>query len=101
MPIFFTLLGIFVFLQPEINLFVDVSIMALQLPVLLYFELPLATDIDVNPLQLENGLVLIKFTLAGIVIEVKLLQPEKAASPIVWTPSARLRVFAPEQPEKA
>ena len=49
MPV--TVLGITVFLQPVINVFVDVSIIALQLFRESYTVFPDSTTIDVKPLQ--------------------------------------------------
>ena len=50
-PIEVTELGIIVFLHPLINMFVAVSIMALQFSCESYTELPLSTFMLVKPLQ--------------------------------------------------
>ena len=50
-PIEVTLLGMVVFFAPLINVFVAVSIMALQLPRESYFVLPASTLNEVRPLQ--------------------------------------------------
>ena len=54
-PIEVTELGIIVFLHPLINVFVSVSIMALQFARESYTELPLSTFMLVKPLQLLNA----------------------------------------------
>ena len=51
-PMLVTLLGIVVFWQPAINVFVAVSIIALQLSRLSYFVLPVSTVMLVRPGQL-------------------------------------------------
>ena len=73
-PISVTELGIIVFLHPLINLFVAVSIMALQFSRESYTELPLSTFILVKPLQLPNALLPIEVTELGMVMLVKPLQ---------------------------
>ena len=50
-PMLVTLLGIFVLIHPTINVFDSVSIIALQLFLESYFELPVSTFIVVKPLQ--------------------------------------------------
>ena len=55
MPIEVTELGIIVFLHPLINVFVAVSIMALQFSRESYTELPLSTFMLVKPLQPLNA----------------------------------------------
>ena len=77
--------GIMVFLQPDINSFFSVSIMALQLSLESYTVLPSSTIIEVKPLQPEKAPTPILVTELGIVIEVKPLQPEKALPPILVT----------------
>ena len=54
-PILVTELGIIVFLHPLINVFVAVSIMALQFSRESYTELPLSTFMLVKPLQPRNA----------------------------------------------
>ena len=54
-PMLVTLLGITEFLQPVINLFVDFSIIALQLSRESYTVFPDSTTIDVKPLQSEKA----------------------------------------------
>ena len=76
-PILFTLLGINVFLQPPINLLVEVSIIALQLFLESYTVLFLSITILSNEPQLQNAFEPILVTLSGIVILVN-EQPEKA-----------------------
>ena len=53
-PMFVTLLGIIVFLQPHKSLFVFVSTMALQLLRESYIGLPLSTTIEVSSKQPSN-----------------------------------------------
>ena len=79
-----TKLGIIVFLQPYNNLFVAVSIIALQLSLESNTGLLLSTTIDSNLLQYENIPVPIEVTELGIVIEVNLLIAN-APLPIVVT----------------
>ena len=69
-----TELDIIVFLQPLINVFVAVSIMALQFSRESYTELPLSTFMLVKPLQPENALEPIEVTELGMVMLVKPLQ---------------------------
>ena len=54
-PILVTELGIIVFLHPLINVFVAVSIMALQFSRESYTELPLSTFMLVKPLHQPNA----------------------------------------------
>ena len=77
--------GIFVFLQPTINLLFFVSIIALQLSLESYLEFPSSTMIEVNPLQPSKTLLPIVLTLAGIVIAVSPVQLKKAADSIAVT----------------
>ena len=51
-PMLVTVLGIIVFWQPAINVFVVVSIIALQLLRLSYFVFPFSTTMEVKLLQL-------------------------------------------------
>ena len=80
-----TLLGITVFLQPVINVFVDVFIIALQLSRESYTVFPDSTIIDVKPLQEAKAASPMLVTLLGIVTLVKPLQPEKTLSPMLVT----------------
>ena len=60
------------FLQPDINAFVDVRMMALQSFLESKVLLSGSTLIEVRLMQLEKALYLILFTLFGIVIETSL-----------------------------
>ena len=100
MPIFVIPSGIIVFLQPCINLFVDVSIIALQLLRESYVVLLLSTVIDVRPSQPRKGWSLIDVTLYGMLIYIK-PQPLKAPSPIVVTPLGIVIDVRLEQLKKA
>ena len=73
-PIEVTDLGMIVLLHPLINVFVAVSIMALQFSRESYTELPLSTFMLVKPLQLPNALLPIEVTELGMVMLVKPLQ---------------------------
>ena len=75
-PMHVTVDGMIVLLQPNNNVFVEVSIKALQLFLLSKWLFVLSTTIEVKPLQPEKALSPILFTLFGISIEVKPLQPE-------------------------
>ena len=77
--------GITVFLQPVINVFVDVSIIALQLFRESYTVFPDSTTIDVKPLQKAKAASPMLVTLLGIVMLVKPLQLEKADPPMLVT----------------
>ena len=70
-PIEVTDLGIIVFLHPLINVFVAVSIMALQFSRESYTELALSTFILVKPLQPPNAPSPIEVTELGMVTLVK------------------------------
>ena len=72
-PILVTLLGIVLFLHPDINVLDDVSMIALQLLRESYTVL-LLTTISVRLLQSDKTLCPMVFTLLGIVIEFKALQ---------------------------
>ena len=78
-----TLLGMIVFWQPAINVFVVVSIIALQLLRLSYFVFPFSTTMEVTLLQPEKAYCPMLVTLLGMVMEVKLLQYKKAAYPML------------------
>ena len=73
-PIEVTELGIIVFLHPLINMFVAVSIMALQFSCESYTELPLSTFMLVKPLQPLNAPRPISVTELPMVMLVKPLQ---------------------------
>ena len=74
LPIEVTELGMIVFLHPLINVFVAVSIMALQFSRESYTELALSTFMLVKPLQPQNALKPIEVTELGMVMLVKPLQ---------------------------
>ena len=79
LPIKFTVFGITVFLQPEISVFVEVSMMALQLFRESYVVLPESTMIVCRLVQELKTHLPILVTLRGIVMEDKLMQPLKAS----------------------
>ena len=70
-----TLLGMVVFMQPLINVFEDVSIIALQLLRESYIVLPLSTFIDVKLEQPAKAQSPMLVTLLGMVTEVRPEQP--------------------------
>lgn len=72
-PMLVTLLGIRVLLQPTTNVFVAVSIMALQLLRESYFALSSATLMEVRMLQRSKACSPILDTLLGIETEVRLV----------------------------
>ena len=74
-PIEMTEFGIYEFLHPVCNVFVAVSIMALQLSLESYFVFPLSTVILSKPLHSENAKPAIWVTELGISTAVKPLQP--------------------------
>ena len=74
LPIEVTELGMYVFMQPVINVLLAVSMMALQLSRESYFALPLTTVILVSPLQYENAKLPIEVTELGMVTLVSPLQ---------------------------
>jgi len=84
-PMVVTLLGIVVFLQPTIRVFVSVSIMALQLSLESYFELPVSTVMEASPGHCENASFPMEVTPLGIVIAARAEQEEKALLEIVTT----------------
>ena len=102
-----TLSGITVVMQPAINLFEAVSIMALQLLRLSYFLLPFDTMIEVKLLQYAKAPLSPKksssmlVTLLGIVIEVRPLQPSKAQDPMLVTLSGIVIEVRPMQSSNA
>ena len=73
-PMLVTEFGIIVFLHPDINVFVDVFIIALQLSRESYTVFPDSTIIDVKPLQEAKAASPMLVTLLGIVTLVKPLQ---------------------------
>lgn len=73
-------LGIIVFLHPEINEFSAVEIIALQLPLESYAGLPSSTMTEESDLQLIRIFLPIDFTLLGIIIVARLLQPQNILS---------------------
>ena len=81
----FTLFGIVVFLHPAINLFDEVSIIALQLLRESYWVFPSSTTMDVKSSHSEKVVSPMNFTLLGIVMEVKHLQYRKLWYPILFT----------------
>ena len=97
LPIEVTELGIIVFLHPLINMFVAVSIMALQFSRESYTELPLSTFMLVKPLQLLNAMWPIEVTELGMVTLVKPLQPQNASSPISLTELPMVTLVKPLQ----
>jgi len=74
-PMLVTLLGTTVFLQPAINLFDALSMIALQLSLESYFVFPCATVMEVRPEQTLNAHPPMLVTLLGIVTEVRPEQP--------------------------
>ena len=88
-PIFFTELGMVVFLQPAIKVFVAVSMMALQLLRESYVVLPASTLTDVSPVQFENAQSPIFFTEFGMLTDVSPLQYMNAQFPMLVTESGR------------
>jgi len=96
-----TELGMIVLLQPTINLFVDVSIIALQLSRESYVPLFLSTVTEVRLEQPEKALSPIEVTELGMVTEVSLEQSSKACSPMEVTELGIITEVSPEQPRKA
>ena len=86
-PIEVTLLGIIVAEQPALRQLLLVSIMALQLSRESYVVLPSSTMMEVRLLQPEKAEPPMLATLSGMVMEVRLLQPENAQIPMLVTPS--------------
>ena len=100
-PISVTPDGTFVFLQPAINVLLDVSMIALQFSLLSYTLLFSSTLILSRPLQPLNASTLISVTLSGIVILVRPLQPANAYNPISVTLSGIVILVRPLQPTNA
>ena len=84
-PMLVTLLGIVVVLQPAIRVFVDDSIIALQLFLESYLGLPSSTFNDVRPLQFRKADSPMLVTLLGMVTDVRPVQPSKAKTPMLVT----------------
>lgn len=82
LPIDMMEFGMVVFLQPTINLFVEVSIIALQLSRESYVRLFLSTIMEFSPLQSLKAPIPIDVIELGMVTFASLEQPKKAASPI-------------------
>jgi hypothetical protein len=78
-------MGIMVFLHPEINVLLAVSIIALQLLRESYTVLPLSTCIDTKSLHSSKALMPMKVTALGMVTEVRPSHSSKAISPIEVT----------------
>lgn len=85
LPIETTVLGIVVVLHPTMSLLVAVSMMALQLFLLSYTELPASTVMVVSWLQYMKILPSMLVTEAGMVIDVNPVQFLKALKPILVT----------------
>jgi hypothetical protein len=83
-PMVVTLLGIIVFLQPKTNVFVVVSIIALQLSLESYTEFPSSTTMFDKELLLPKE-PLIWVTFLGIVIEVREEQFLNVLNPMKFT----------------
>ena len=77
LPIFVTLLGTIVLLQPAIKVLEAVSIIALQLSRLSYIVFKGSTTIDFRLMHPSITFSLIIVTLFGIVIDSKLVQAQK------------------------
>ena len=77
--------GMTVFLHPDTKLLSLVFIMALQLLRLSYTLFPLATTIDVRPLQQAKAPYPMLFTLSGMFIAVRPLHLKKAMFPMLFT----------------
>ena len=96
-PIEATELGMVVFLQPTISVFMDDSIIALQLSRESNVPLYLSTVSEVSPEQPEKANLPIEVTELGMVNEVSPEQPEKAYSPIEATELGMVSEVSPEQ----
>jgi hypothetical protein len=97
--ILITLLGIMLFLVPDMRVLPDISIMLFPMPAItLLYEfrirlfpslrkcvLPVSTSMVSKFGVFINGFILIDVTLFGMVMEVKLVQPQNAQSSIVVT----------------
>ena len=96
-----TELGITVFLHPTINLFVFVSMIALQLLRESYIGFPFSTLMEVKPLQPMKAVETIFVTVLGIISEVRPVQKEKEELPMLVTELGMVMEVRPLQPEKA
>ena len=96
-----TELGILVLLQPVINLFVAVSMIALQLLRESYVLLSTATVIVFSPLHLKNALLPMDVTELGMVTEVSPLHPSNAWLPMDVTELGMVTEVSPLHPENA
>ena len=103
-PIEVILETIFVALQPDINVLVFVSIMALQSSRESYTAFPLSTFKTSKFEHPEKGECPIFSTVSGITILVKDVQPLKASAPISIRPCGKtisLRFVHPEKASKS
>ncbi len=96
-----TELGMVVFLQPTINVFVDVCIIALQLLRESYVPLFLSTVTKVSLEQPAKALMPIKETELGMDTEMSPEHSEKALSPMEVTELPMVNEVSPEQRKKA
>lgn len=99
--IFVTELGMMVFLQPVISLFVAVSMIALQLSLESYLLLFGATARLASFEQRKKAFSPIAVTELGIVMDSSLEHPKKAHSPIVVTNSGIVMDIREQQPKNA
>ena len=91
--------GMIVFLQPEMSVLLDVSIIALQLLRESYIELRLSTLIFLRLIQpVSTPLSEIFLTPSGIVILVRLAQLSNAPYPMLVTFSGIIILVRLEQP---
>ena len=90
LPMLVTLLGIMVFLHPNMSELFDVLMIALQLLRESYSVLPGSTMMEVRPEQAPNTLLPMLVTLLGMVMEVRPEQPENASSPMLVTSSPNM-----------
>ena len=100
LPMFVTLLGIVVFLQPNNIVLRAVSIMALQLLRESYLGLPPSTIMEVRPLHAWKAPSSMDFTLLGIVMDVRPEHPIKAFLPIEVTLLGMVIEFRPSHFQK-
>ena len=96
-----TELGMVVDWQPEIRVFVAVSIMALQFSRESYIVLPLSTTMEVREEQQLNAPPPMLFTKLGKIMEVREEQPLNASYPMLVTELGRVMEVRAEQPENA
>ena len=90
-----------VFLQPTIKLFVDVSIIALQLLRESYVPLFLSTVTEVSPEQPQKAALPMEVTELGMETKVRPVQSQKTQSPIEVTELGMVTEVSPEQRKKA